>query len=560
MKLKKQFILGIAISFVVATVVFFIASTGYMDRLEFFTSDIFFRIRRPLTSKQPIIIIEITDYDVEKIGRWPWKRSWHAAMAKVLSDLGAKVVYYDVIFSEPSDEKDDALFEEAIKTTNKVYLPYVFPGRPYDINNTLLPIKRFSSNVKGMGAMNVFPDRDGTIRVIPLIFTGNDGTYSHIALKIVMDCKGLEIKKIAPDRLILSNKETEENIEIPLMSDNGLCINWTGKWIKSFQHYSFIDVLAAYHDYLEDKPTDIDLKNFNGAICLVGITGFGLFDIKPVPLEPEYPGIGIIANALDTLMDENYIHIPPVWMDILLLYFLALLPAFLIRGKNPFKETVFVFLVGVCYFGVAFFLFLKGLRIQIFYPLFGLFLSYVIVATYNFVRMAVEKQDLFSISITDGLTGLCNIRYFKMLLETEIKMSRSGMSSGFVIVLTDIDHFKKFNDTYGHQVGDYILREVSNTLKMSVRATDIVARYGGEEMVLLLKNISFAYGMEVTEKMRTNIEENNFFDGKQNYSVTLTFGVASYMPDDTVDSIIKRADEGLYKGKESGRNRVATVQ
>ena len=195
MELKKTLLLNVAIALIASSVVLFMSNSALLNRLEFFVSDVFFRVRGDVETSEPIVIIEITDQDIEKIGRWPWKRSWHAAMAKILADMGAKSVYFDVIFSEASDENDDALFEEAIRSTKIVYLPYVFPGRPYNMNNTLLPIERFASNAKDMGAMNIYPDNDGVIRNMQLIFDGDKGIYPHVALKIAMDHMGMEMGK-----------------------------------------------------------------------------------------------------------------------------------------------------------------------------------------------------------------------------------------------------------------------------------------------------------------------------------------------------------------------------
>jgi len=555
---KKTFFISITLSFVVATLIVLLSGGEFLARLELLTSDIYFRLRGPLQSRQPIMIVEVTDNDVAKIGRWPWKRSWHAAMTKVLTDLGAEAVYFDIIFSEPSDEENDKLFEESIKLSGNVYLPYVFPSRPYDIDDALLPIKRFSENVKGMGGMNVYPDDDGTIRRIPLLFTGESGTYPHITLKLFMDMRGYKIKHIGEKELMLSSGK--DHLSIPLVGDNSLTINWKGKWTESFKHFSFIDILAGYQNLLEGRDPGFDPDDFKDAVCLVGITGFGLYDIKPIPLEPEYPGVGIIANTIYTLLEKKFIYVVPRWLNLLVIYVMTLLPAFLIMGEKPFRETAIVFLAAVLYFAVSFYLFMRGIRINLFFPLAGLISSFITVGTYNFVRTAVAKQSLFNISITDGLTGLCNVRYFKVLLETQIKMAKSGMSKGFAVVLSDIDHFKSFNDTYGHQVGDLVLQEVASTMKSAVRATDVVARYGGEEIITLVKNVSLKLALHVTEKMRASLDENKFSDGKNTYHVTSSFGVATYQPEDTVDSIIKRADEALYKSKEAGRNCVNTLE
>jgi diguanylate cyclase (GGDEF)-like protein len=163
-------------------------------------------------------------------------------------------------------------------------------------------------------------------------------------------------------------------------------------------------------------------------------------------------------------------------------------------------------------------------------------------------------------SVTDGLTGLFNIRYFKMLLETELMTAKSDPNKKFSVIMTDADHFKKFNDTYGHQVGDLVLKSLSTVLKSSVRGMDIVARYGGEEMIILLRGSSLKDGLGIAEKVRRNTESCIVRDEKSSYKVTISVGISTFRPDDTVDTIVKRADDGLYKAKEGGRNRVATVE
>ena len=124
-------------------------------RLELASLDLTFRLRGSIPYNSNIVLVEITDSDIAKIGRWPWKRAWHAAMAKSLKELGAKTTYFDIVFSEASSEEDDIVFEEAIKLSKNVYLPFAFQSFPYEIDNALFPLKRFSSNARGLGAANI---------------------------------------------------------------------------------------------------------------------------------------------------------------------------------------------------------------------------------------------------------------------------------------------------------------------------------------------------------------------------------------------------------------------
>lgn len=548
MKLKRSLLFNIALAFLAASSVFFLSHIGILNRAELSSLDFSFRLRGALPSNPNIVVIEITDSDIAKIGRWPWKRSWHAAMAKALTGMGARSIYFDIIFSEPSSSEDDGLFEEAIRLGKNVYLPFVLQDSTFDEKNALLPLNRFSSHIKGTGALNVYPDIDGTIRTIPLLFPDGKGLYPHAVFKIALDYAGLKIEDIRPEYITLS--DAKGKFRMPLVKKNTLLINWLGKWQNTFKHYSFLEVLSG----------SVNPDDFKDRICLVGVTAIGLYDIKPIPLQGEYPGIGVVATTIDNILDRNFIFSPPGWVNILILFFLALIPAFLIRGEKPLKETAFVFLISAIYFLADFFLFKKGIRLGFSTPLIGLFASYLSVGTYNFVRVSVERQSFFNMAVTDGLTCLFNIRYFKMLVETELMLAKSDPTKRFVIIMTDVDHFRGFNDTYGHQVGDLVLKEVAHILRSSVRTSDVVARYGGEEMIVILRGASLDDGLKIAEKIRKGVEDHVAKDEKNTYRVTISLGVAAFKIDDDVDSIIKRADDGLYRAKQAGRNRIFSIE
>lgn len=558
MVLKKSILINIAIALIVATAIAGFSQKGPLKRLEYGGLDFSFLLRGPIPYNPKIVIIEITDSDISGVGRWPWGRSWLAAMAKTLSDLGARYTYFDIILSEASTDQDDALFEEALKTSKNVYLPFVFQGMPYDIKNSFLPIKRFSDYKKGTGAVNIYPDIDGVVRRIPLVLFDKDTPYPHVALQIAMDYSNSSIEEIRPDSIVLSN--SKEKITIPLVEKNKMLIDWPGKWADTFKHYRFTDVLAGYQDILENKKPQINPNDFKDSICLVALTAIGLYDIKSIPLQPEYPGIGVIASTISDILNKNFLYTPPMWVTVLLIYLMALIPSFLISGEKPMKETTYIIAAGTLYFLVNLSFFKQGVALNFSFPFLALFVSYLAVETYNFVRVSVERQVFLKMSITDGLTSLYNVSYFKMLLETEIRLTKYEPSRKFSIVMIDVDHFKKFNDTYGHQVGDLVLKEVAATLSNSVRSSDIVARYGGEEMIVLLKGSPLNNALVIAEKIRSNVENRVIKQQDKTYRVTISVGVSDFQLSDSMEKLIKRADEGLYKAKESGRNRVAVVE
>ena len=156
------------------------------------------------------------------------------------------------------------------------------------------------------------------------------------------------------------------------------------------------------------------------------------------------------------------------------------------------------------------------------------------------------------LSEQDYLTGLCNRRKIHEVIENEITRSRRYNSS-FAVILLDIDNFKKTNDTYGHNAGDKLLVDISDVIKRTIRESDTVSRWGGEEFLVFCPETSIDGASALAEKLRTNIESNEF-DGVD-YK-TASFGIARIEHGDTVKSLISRADKALYSAKSSGKNRV----
>jgi len=171
-----------------------------------------------------------------------------------------------------------------------------------------------------------------------------------------------------------------------------------------------------------------------------------------------------------------------------------------------------------------------------------------------------KNKILDNLASIDGLTGVYNHRYFQTALDQEINRAIRKETS-ISILFADIDYFKKFNDTYGHQVGDFVLTEVAATLRNNIRDYDTVARYGGEEFVIILPETGTEEALIVAEKLRAAIEQKVFKDAREQYQVTTSFGQACAKPasEEAFDKneFINQADQALYEAKEKGRNRVA---
>ena len=168
-----------------------------------------------------------------------------------------------------------------------------------------------------------------------------------------------------------------------------------------------------------------------------------------------------------------------------------------------------------------------------------------------------SNELLKELSNTDPLTRLYNRRYLMEILDREFQRSHRKRGN-LSLVLLDIDHFKKINDSYGHQEGDVVLAGVAETTRAVLRRYDIAARYGGEEFIRVLPETPADEAYAVAARLREAVQEMTFPRPMENLTVTISLGVATYPSEriDCIDSLIRQADEALYRAKQTGRNRV----
>jgi diguanylate cyclase (GGDEF)-like protein/PAS domain S-box-containing protein len=179
-------------------------------------------------------------------------------------------------------------------------------------------------------------------------------------------------------------------------------------------------------------------------------------------------------------------------------------------------------------------------------------LSGFIVVTRDITERKSWEQQLEMLSITDHLTKAYNRVRFMTALETEARRSRR-YTAPLSVVMFDIDHFKKINDNYGHDAGDRVLISITELVKNGIRDTDLLARWGGEEFILLFTHTTGPVATEVVERIRGSIETFNF---ETIGVITVSFGVTEHRPGDEPETMLKRVDEALYRAKHQGRNRV----
>lgn len=176
------------------------------------------------------------------------------------------------------------------------------------------------------------------------------------------------------------------------------------------------------------------------------------------------------------------------------------------------------------------------------------------------LRNAMNYRDAINQALSDPLTGLGNRGALESALEHQWQMAQR-YDQDLAVLMIDIDHFKRINDTYGHDTGDYVLKQVAQTIKATTRQTDLVFRYGGEEFLVLL-NKTTPLGSTITaERIRENIEGMQLSDSQKTpFTISASIGGCHLRPGIDKQTLVKEADRALYKAKEAGRNRVEFYQ
>jgi diguanylate cyclase (GGDEF)-like protein len=534
---------------------------------------------------EDIVIIAVDDpsyeYITEKFGAWPTPRSFWADMINETRKSNIRIIAFDLLFLKRFSnevESDNRLINAVISNDNVLvamdfddFEPSVRrpPELPQTLKNTVINDNIIKNNphltftncrrimddlvngASNIGIINVVRDDDGVIRTFPPMLMYRDDYYKNLSL--LAGLRYLDVEKrefeVRNGDLILNRTHS-----IPLGRDGRAVLNWYGPE----NTFKYISAYKVYEAIVHNDRAFLD-ENFKGKVAYVGTTVRSLMDVKTTPTTRLMPGVEIHATFLNNLIDNDFIRQVSVKTDILIALLLcAIVGVGVFKFKSIWPSVILALIVFVGYFGIAtllmhFFNIWVGIVLPVGFALI-IFLSCYIAKYFIVFR---DYEHTYKLATTDALTEMYNHRYFQeqMLANTN---SAKRYETPYSLILTDIDFFKKFNDTHGHQSGDAVLRQVGLAIKKSVRSTDFACRYGGEEMAVILPNTKKEEAIIVAKKIHATIESGKFelaTGAKTN--VTVSVGVASMPQDgDSPASLIEYADKCLYKAKQEGRNRV----
>jgi len=487
-----------------------------------------------------IILISVDDDSFKVLNKkWPWRRLVFAYLIDRLIIDNPKVISLDFSFIGKSDiEEDDRIIADAFLDAGNILTASYFTREA----KYMKPLKKIADASRGYGFINKPRDADFYVRrARSVLYSKEDQILDFsLALKTFAVFKGIPLEDIKYDGKNVSIADTV----IPVDKEGTFPVDFRRRF-KEFNAIPFWKIIK------QDFPPG----TFKNKIILVGPTNEILHDIHNTPLG-LMPGVMVNANELLMLINNSFVTYPPKWMEFLFLCFFVICIAVL--TYRAIKPRILFKVLGaiVIYWEFGLFLYSYNIHLDYFAPVALIVASYVGISIYKSFRLIVQNIALKTQAITDELTGLFTYRYFVLRLRSELERSkRYNVNTSLTIM--DIDHFKKVNDTYGHQIGNVILKEVSDIIQNNTRKADVAFRYGGEEICVILTHTSKEGALSYCEKIRKVIEAASFA-GKKNIKITVSFGVASYPIDKAFSGkeIINAADIALYHAKETGRNRV----
>lgn len=371
------------------------------DSYELETLDYRFLLRPKIPTTDAVVLIEIGEDTIKKLGRFPFDRSYHALLVKALADFGARATVFDIFFSEPQEY--DADFETAMRKAGNVYLPFVLDldiagqerlMRASGYAAKTLPL--LAATARGEGHINIIPDIDGKFRRIPLYVRLANNLYPYISFKAACDYLGIPSDRIS----ILPGKylKAGADIRIPLDDRSNMIVNYSGAFHESYAHYSYVDVLQSYFATVSGQKPTIDPSAFKGKVCVVGLTAAGTVDLHPNPFETLSPGMGIHAEVFNAMVNRRFIERSSREENLAILAGIALLIALVTLLTRPWLGLAVLLAVVVIFIIGGMEAFNRyGTWIDLFYPVLVMGFTYLAVTIYKYIgewkkRLGLEKE------------------------------------------------------------------------------------------------------------------------------------------------------------------------
>jgi adenylate cyclase len=455
---------GIAIALIVAVTLSLLHSMNFtfFEVLEAKTLDLQFALRGPVAPGTETVIAAIDEKSINRLGRFPWPRSTWGRVVDRLTEEGAKVIVFDVFFTEPENVASDDLFQRAIMQSGRVVLPVVFdfmeggykesgftdqkidfliPSAYMAMKNTDVPssvpqakmvlptLLRFSTYAKTLAHINMNPDVDGTLRWEMLAVAYQDDYYAPIGLQAARLYRDVPMEKMALD---FAGSVQMGDTTIPTDAFGRMLINYRGP-NKTFPMYAVSDLL--------DRT--LPAGTFKDKIVLIGATAIGIYDLRVTPYSTNMAGIEKHASVVDNILKGDFLRKAPDVDIPLILVFTLILGVLIPRLGARSGAAVFIILFAG-YSGFVYYLFIaKGVWFSWVYPASALFFGYTSQTAYRFFteeRRARDIRKMFSSYVSK--------RIVDELIRDPNKAKLGGDRKEITVLFSDIRGFTNFSEKH----------------------------------------------------------------------------------------------------------------
>ncbi|PIY18033.1 MAG: hypothetical protein COZ15_01305 [Elusimicrobia bacterium CG_4_10_14_3_um_filter_49_12_50_7] len=487
----RALLIGMAVTLLFSLFSFF----GVLRVFEYKTQDFRFFLRGEKDASEKVQIICMGDESVndKAMGRWPWRRRYHAILLNLLSKYNPAMVMYDVLFTEKDNYPEDDHVLAGQLNKLKTYLPMfcmidkgeaeeiqdpfqklllkkiAIPGEVdasfYNAIELVLPITRFSGAVAGSGYANAVPDSDGTTRRVALVVAHNGKIYPHIAFKMALDYLGVDNAdiEIQPGKFINIKKSKYGAFRIPVDERNQMLLNYPGG-IERYHPMSFLEVIDTYRS----DPEAQKLKDVAGKALFVGLTATGTVDLRPTPFSTLFPLVGVVAATFANIVDRSFMRATPPWADFLMVVFIGMLITAFSPKFSPVQGAVFSAFAMLVWGLISYVLFVRLIVVPMFYPLSAGLFSYLGITIFRFATEEKEKKFIKS-----TFQRYVSSQVVDELIKNPEMLNMNGKKEWLSVFFSDIRGFTSMSEKMEPEEVVHILNEYLTEM------TEIIFKYQG---------------------------------------------------------------------------------
>ncbi len=480
-KRKRRFVNGLFIAVAIGLAFCLISHFNLLHGIHLQSSDFLYRATDSSPGADPdkeIAIVAIDDNSLDQLGRFSsWPRAYHAQLINVLSETGARVIVFDILFSEPSP--DDEQLQASIKQAGNVILPIAgtlethqtaMTGEATALGRVIKPLKSFEESALAVGHANVIPDEDGIVRRVPLLITNNEHYEPALALTAI--AKYLRRPQIT-ETPVKDNCLSFAGRSIPLDNANSMLINYqSGPAVPlSFETVSYADVL-------QNSFSPVNLQD---KIVLIGVTAVGFGDTFWTPMGRIMSGVELHASAMHTIMTGNFLKPAPGPITILSILLLALFCGLVVLRLRVLWATLSTVFLGIIYFLIAFCFFDQGTVMDMLYPPLTLAGSFVGVNLYNVTSERLEKKE---ITKTFGQYVSPSVVEKILLALEEGELKLGGEERQVTVLFADVRNFTSIAENMPPQELVKVLNHyLSVIIKAAIGCDGMVNKFGGDSVM-----------------------------------------------------------------------------